>query len=661
MLNKAYSLLSVKTITEKQDYFEIDGIASTPTPDRVNDIVEPKGATFASSIPLLWQHRSDKPVGHASLGKPTDAGIPFHARIPKVKEAGALKDRIDEAVQSIQYRLVAAVSIGFRVLNEAIEFLENGGIRFLETEIMELSLVTIPANVEATIHSIKSLIEVDKTPLSTEVSIKKSAASGVVVKLPGVTGKIKKVNEMNIEEQIKSFEGTRQAKAARMSEIMQKAGESGSTLDAQQTEEYDGLAAEVKSIDDHLNRLNELQKMNLTKAKPVSQVQNLQAAGESRNFVQVKNTQKLAPGVRLARVAKCIGIAKGNLPQAETIARSIYQDDDATVNVLKTAVAAGTTSNTTWAGNLVGDETGVFADFVEFLRPQTILGRFGFDGIPSLRRVPFRVPLIGQTSGGSGYWVGEGKPKPLTKFDFSRTTLEPLKVANIAVVTEEVLRDSSPSAELIIRDELVRALRERLDIDFIDPLKAVSSGVSPASITNGVEAITSSGDDADAVRADLASLFAAFIAANNTPTTAVLIMSANIALRLSLMLNALGQREFPGISMMGGMLNGIPVIVSEYVPESSGGSYVFMVNAQDIYIGDDGGFMLDMSREASLEMSDAPTNSSSPSPSNPVAAQLVSLWQTNAVGFRAERTINWKKRRDSAVAVLDDVNWGAAS
>jgi hypothetical protein len=48
-----------------------------------------------------------------------------------VMEPGALKDRIDEAIQSIKYNLVAAVSIGFRAIRDKIEFLEDGGIRFL--------------------------------------------------------------------------------------------------------------------------------------------------------------------------------------------------------------------------------------------------------------------------------------------------------------------------------------------------------------------------------------------------------------------------------------------------------------------------------------------------------------------------------------------------
>lgn len=658
-MKKLYSILTIKSMDEKKRI--IRGIASTPTTDRVGDIVEPKGAQFKLPIPLLWQHRSDEPIGHVIKVDVTEDGIEIEAQIQSYDEPGELKNLLDKAWGMIKTELVKGLSIGFSPLEHS-DIKGTWGYRFTKWEWLELSVVTIPANAEASIQTIKSLIE-KKPPVQKPASDPgKSGASATVVKLPGVTGKTKKVNEMkNIEEQIKSFEATRQAKAARMAEIMEASGEEGSTLDVAQTEEYDGLSAEVKSIDEHLKRLGDLQKLNVTKAKQVDTKSTLEAGSESRSFVTVKNTEKVAPGIRLARVARCIGIAKGNLLQASAIAENIYQHDDATVKVLKAAVAAGTTSNTTWAGNLVGDETNVFADFIEFLRPQTIIGRFGAGGIPSLRRVPFRVPLIGQTSGGAGYWVGEGRAKPLTKFDFSRTTLEPLKVANIAVVTEEVLRDSSPSAEFIVRDQLVAALRERLDIDFVDPLKSASSGVSPASITNGIVAITSSGDTADDIRNDLAALFAAFIADNNTPTTAVLIMSANIALRTSLLRNALGQKEFPDLTINGGMLDGIPVIVSEYVPSSSAGSYVFMVNAQDIYIGDDGGFTIDVSREASLEMSDAPTGSSAPNPSNPTATSLVSLWQTNAVGFRAERTISWKRRRESAVAVLDDVNWGAAS
>jgi hypothetical protein len=129
-------------------------------------------------------------------------------------------------------------------------------------------------------------------------------------------------------------------------------------------------------------------------------------------------------------------------------------------------------------------------------------------------------------------------------------------------------------------------------------------------------------------------------------------MTATMALSLSLMQNALGQSEFPGMTMNGGILFGLPVIVSEYVPTATAGSIVALVNASDIYLGDEGGIDLSMSTEASLQMDSDPANPTIDS------TVLVSLWQRNLVGFRAERTMSWARRRTSAVAYLTGVNWG---
>ena len=152
-MNRAYSLLTVKAVDEDQRV--ITGIATTPEPDRVGDIVEPLGVKFKNPMPLLWQHDAKKPVGWVRFGKPNKDGIPFEAEIARIDEPGTLKDRVDEAWQSVIAKLVTAVSIGFRAVNNQVEMIKGGGIRWLETEVMELSLVTIPANPDATITSIK--------------------------------------------------------------------------------------------------------------------------------------------------------------------------------------------------------------------------------------------------------------------------------------------------------------------------------------------------------------------------------------------------------------------------------------------------------------------------------------------------------------------------
>ena len=80
-MNRAYSILTVKRVDD--DARIIEGIATTPTPDRMGDIVEPLGVQFKNPSPLLWQHDSTKPVGTVTFGKPTKDGVAFKARIER--------------------------------------------------------------------------------------------------------------------------------------------------------------------------------------------------------------------------------------------------------------------------------------------------------------------------------------------------------------------------------------------------------------------------------------------------------------------------------------------------------------------------------------------------------------------------------------------------
>jgi phage head maturation protease len=86
------------------------------------------GGQFALPMPMLWQHHSDKPIGRVVEAKKTKTGIPVAISIPKVLEEGTLKTRIDEAIQSIKYRLVTGLSIGFRALADGVELLKDGGL-----------------------------------------------------------------------------------------------------------------------------------------------------------------------------------------------------------------------------------------------------------------------------------------------------------------------------------------------------------------------------------------------------------------------------------------------------------------------------------------------------------------------------------------------------
>ncbi|WOI99658.1 phage major capsid protein [Citrobacter koseri] len=640
MNNRAYSLMQVKAVNE--DSREITGIASTPEPDRYGDIVDPAGVKFTLPLPLLWQHWHDEPIGQVTEAKVTDTGIEIKAKLvkPGADMPSQLVARLDEAWASIKTGLVRGLSIGFKPIEYS--FIDDGGIRFISWEWYELSAVTVPANGDCSIQSVKSIDRKFLAASGNKKTVVKSSLSAGAT----ATNTKKGTNSMNIAEQIKSFEAKRASLAASLSDIMSKAADEGRTLDAEETESYDDTSTEIKAVDEHLKRLRDMESNMASTAKPVAKAANGEVTtvkAGAPGIIRVE--QKLEKGIAFARFAKALAAANGSRSEALEIARKQYPDDAKLHHVLKAAVGAGTTTDPQWAGALVEYQEYAL-DFVEFLRPQTIIGRFGQGGIPALRQVPFNIRIPAQTSGGSANWVGQGKAKPLTKFDFESITFSFAKVAAIAVLTDELIRFSNPAADALVRNALAEAVIARLDTDFINPAKAEVANVSPASVTNGIVAIPSTGDpDADAEAA-----FAQFVLNNLQPTGGVWIMSSTNALALSMKKNALGQKMYPEMTLLGGTFQGLPAIVSQYA-----GTNLTLLNAPDIYLADDGGVAVDMSREASLEMESEPTGDSI----TPTGTELVSMFQTNSVAIRAERWINWKRRRTAAVAVISGVNYSS--
>jgi hypothetical protein len=195
----------------------------------------------------------------------------------------------------------------------------------------------------------------------------------------------------------------------------------------------------------------------------------------------------------------------------------------------------------------------------------------------------------------------------------------------------------------------------KMDTDFITPGVTVSAA-RPASITNGAQTYTSLGISADAVRADIKRMLAIVQAANIPTSQLALVMRETQASSLSLMRNAMGVKEFPDMKLAGGLLENIPVVASQNVPSGQ----VTLVAASEIFLADDGGVAIDMSREASIEMANDPTNAITDyaSPPVPVETTQVSMFQTNSVAIRAERIITWLRSRTAGVVYQTGTGWG---
>ena len=168
---------------------------------------------------------------------------------------------------------------------------------------------------------------------------------------------------------------------------------------------------------------------------------------------------------------------------------------------------------------------------------------------------------------------------------------------------------------------------------------AAVAGVNPASITNGAPTAAATTNPL----ADIMGLINHF-ATNNIPVDGVtFIMSPANALSLSFRTNLDGSPEFPGIGDQRRQLQG-PARSSPATPPARTSS---RLQPRLILYADDGGVTIDASREASLQMDSAPA---SPADATTV---YVSLWQTNSVGLRAERFVNWKRVGDERGEVPD--------
>jgi len=625
-MNRAYSVLEIKSYDEDKRKFK--GIASTPSTDRSGDVVDPKGAKFTLPIPLLWQHNANDPIGLVTSATVTEKGIEVEGEIAYIQEEGELKNRLKTAWQMIKNKLVRGLSIGFNPIDyEQIK--GTYGLRFKTWDWLELSAVTIPANQDATIMAIKSIDKSVLSALGKQNTKSKSVPSVIGSKSIGTI--MKTLQELRDERTIKS---------ARMEELL-----AADEMNDDEQVEFDALESEVKELDKEI-RIKRFEYLNGSTAKPVNGKSTEQAA-KSRANTLVKTQQKDDDfeGQSYTRLVIAKALANLDGVSASGIANQRWAKSNPMIaQILKAnEVAGGGSGSGEWGAELVTADNRYTGDFIEFLYSMTVFDRL------ALRSVPANIQIKGRDGQATGYWVGESRAIPATTTDFSNVSLTPLKVAALAVVSNELLRDSSPSAERLVRDALVEASAQRVDGTFFSDAAAVA-GVSPAGILNGLTALTSAGTDGTALRNDVKALYRSFITAKNASGLAFVTNPAQ-AKAISLLVNALGQYEFPQLNAGGGTLLGDPVFTGDNVE----GGHLILLKPSDIYKIGDGGVQVSISREATIAQNSAPVGRTD----TPVGETQAwnNMFQTESTAIKVVRSINWAKRRDSAVAYIRNIDY----
>ena len=157
MMKAANPILEIKELDTSSGEFEGYGSTFGGEPDSYGDVVE-KGAFLGSlaehrakgTMPkMFWSHRSSEPIGKWLEAKEDDRGLLLRGKLNMDVQ------RAREAASLIKEGDIDGLSIGYRLKRYEID--AETGVWFLkEVDLREVSIVSIGANENATITSVKA-------------------------------------------------------------------------------------------------------------------------------------------------------------------------------------------------------------------------------------------------------------------------------------------------------------------------------------------------------------------------------------------------------------------------------------------------------------------------------------------------------------------------
>jgi HK97 family phage prohead protease/HK97 family phage major capsid protein len=612
----------------------LEFVLSDETVDRMGDIISADGwvlANFKKNPIALFGHSSSFPIGTWSNIR-VEAGK-LIARLNLA--ARGTSARLDELISLVEQGVLRAVSVGFIPLKaEPIdEKRPFDGTRFLKQELLETSLVSVPAN-PAALQLAKSMKISDET-------------------LSLAFGEHADVRRRDITETGEHAASTHRAKRApsTMKTLAQRIVDAQNDLVVKKDKLAELTNAEVLDNDAIVELTSQIDGVEKT-------VTTLQGAEAKIGADAVDPTQQrtvpAAPrkplghaekdGMDLlvkASVARLVA-HHGGMPLEKAL-ESRYPGHEAVAIIAKADQTIGTTTGSHWADDLV--QTAYFG-FLQALVGHSIfpdlLGRglsLTFDRWGTLT-LPRRT--AGTAGGG---FVAEGAPIRVGKITTAAASLTPKKMGVIVAFSKELAKRSTPAIEGIVRQAIIEDTAAILDPILLDAT-AVSTA-RPAGLLNGVSAVASgvAGGDYLAVKEDIKALLAPFHTANAADGI-VVIMNPTQGLNLSLMEGPVGDPNW---------LQRIKDRVTFIESTNATAGRLVAVRATD-FAGAGGNPDFDISEQATIHMEDTtPLEIVSGTPT--VADPVRSLWQTASVGVRMLMDVSWTMRRTGMVQWTDGTTW----
>jgi HK97 family phage prohead protease/HK97 family phage major capsid protein len=650
---------TTKDVVYKTHAAKVNGqefVLSDETPDRMDDVIMADAwdlASFQKNPIALFNHNSNAPIGKWANVRVVDKQLRGHLELAP---AGT-SDRIDEIRKLIEAGILRAVSVGFRPKESKPRPESDYGMFFTRAELVETSLVSVPANPNA-LAIAKSLkispvtIDLVFAGKGKERGIRRRGFTGGQAETSRIIGK---GATMSLAQKIKEREASILDKTGKLDALHDAVGDGDYPNDLLETVKK--ANAEIAHDREILATLRDSERNLAVNSDDGGRMPAVIKQGNGPQLQRPFGVErkKLDPIDLLCRSAALRLLAHHEHKSAMEVTRALYGNDEPLAAVVdwqtRAASAAAMTTVTGWAKELAQQTV---VDFMEILKAASIFGPLSSMGLALGfgRNAKILIPTRSRTPTIAGSFVGEGLPIPVRQGAFTSLPLTPMKMAVITTWTRELDEHSIPAIEGLLRDAVVYDTSVAIDAILLDANAATA--IRPAGILNGVAGLTpTAGGGFAALTGDVKQLSGALLTGTlGNVRKPVWLMnpqqvnSAGFAI-------ATGAGVFPFRDEISqGRLGGWPIIQSGTVPAGT----VIVIDAADFVSVTGDGPRFEISDQATLHMEDTtPTDISTSGTA--VAFPAKSMFQTDMLALRMIMPLTWGIRRTGTVAWVAGVTW----
>lgn len=385
---------------------------------------------------------------------------------------------------------------------------------------------------------------------------------------------------------------------------------------------YNTAKAEVDGLNDQIKRVEEIEALKAASAQPVE----VNANGSA--------TPQREKGVAIARIVRSIAAHKSDLRRAAEYCEQTLHDTEVAKALAAGSGAAG--------GFLVPEQYAT--ELIEYLRPASVVRRMGATVVPMPGGT---MTWPKQTGGATATYIGENTNISATEPTFGQLKLSAKKLAALVPISNDLIRFASPAADTIVRNDLVAAIAQAEDSNFIrgDGSGAGPKGLRYLALPTATQVLACNATvNLANITQDLGKLELALMNANVRMLNLGWLLAPRTRVYLENLRDGNGNKAFP--EMAQGNLKGYPFGVTTQIPinlsvTGSAESEIYLAAFGDVIIGEVPGFIIEASSEAAYHNGSA----------------VVSAFSLDQTVIRVIAQHDIGLRHDCCVGVLKDVDW----